>query len=151
MENQINEKNYDTSNNRAKKVLRIIGMVFVGVIFAILFAFVFGLLVKWLWNFLMPGLFGLNQITYWQAFAMVILAKLLFGAFGSHHRDRHHRPPYPFRKWHDRFYGSPHEPWDRKSSHWKYYHRYWQEEGKEAFEAYVKKIQEKEEGASNDE
>ncbi|MBN1847837.1 MAG: hypothetical protein JW932_04560 [Deltaproteobacteria bacterium] len=149
MENQINKTDYYSSNSRSGKVFRIIGMVFVGVIFAVLFALVFGFLVKWLWNFLMPGLFGLAQITYWQAFAMVVLAKLLFGAFGSHPRDKNHGHPSPFDKWHDRFHGSSHAPWDQKGSHWKYYRQYWQDEGKEAFEAYVKRVQAKEEGAQH--
>jgi hypothetical protein len=149
MENQTNKTDYYSSNSRSRKVLRIIGMVFVGVIFAVLFALVFGFVVKWLWNFLMPDLFGLAQITYWQAFAMVVLAKLLFGAFGSHPRDPHHRHPSPFNKWHDRFNGTSHTPWDRKSSHWKYYRQYWQDEGKESFEAYVKRAQDKEGEAQN--
>jgi hypothetical protein len=145
MENQTNNKNYYPPDSRPRKVLRIIGMVFVGVIFAVLFALVFGLLVKWLWNFLMPDLFGLHQITYWQAFAMVVLAKLLFGAFGSPHRDHNYKHPYPFRRWHDRFQCPDREPWSRKSDHWKYYSQYWRDEGKEAFEAYVKKAKEKNE------
>jgi hypothetical protein len=143
MENQTNNRDHYPSQSRPRKVLRIIGMVFVGVIFAVLFALVFGLLVKWLWNFLMPALFGLHQITYWQAFAMVVLAKLLFGAFGSPHRDRNYRHPYPFRRWHDRSQYPDREPWSRKSDQWEYYNQYWRDEGKEAFEVYVKKAKEK--------
>ena len=141
MENHNNEKNDYRFDNRARKVLRIIGMVFVGLIFAVLFALVFGFIVKWLWNFLMPGLFGLKQITYWQAFAIVILAKLLFGTFGKDHHDHRDRPPYPFRKWHDRFHRLEDEPWNRRSRQWRYYRKYWDDEGKAAFEAYMRKIE----------
>ncbi len=141
MENHLNEKDSYRSESRAKKVLRIIGMVFVGLIFAVLFALVFGFLVKWLWNFLMPGLFGLKQITYWQAFGMVILAKLLFGAFGSDHHGYRVRHSHPFRKWHDRFQRLEDEPWNRRSRHWNYYKKYWQDEGKAAFEAYMRKTE----------
>jgi hypothetical protein len=142
MENQINKNECCSSGEHCRKIVRIIGMVFVGVIFAGLFALVFGFLVKWLWNYLMPDLFGLHQITYLQAFAMVILAKLLFGAFGPHHpkhHDMHHRP---FGKWHDRFKCHGSMPWDSKHDQWKYFSQYWTDEGKEAFEAYIKKSQE---------
>ena len=63
-------------NGSVTKALRVVGMVFVGLVFALLFALVFGFLVKWLWNWLMPAVFGFKEITYWQAFAMVVLAKL---------------------------------------------------------------------------
>jgi len=137
MENNLVERRFRSSDGRARKILRIIGMVFVGLIFAVLFALVFGFLVKWLWNFLMPELFGIKQITYWQAFGMVILAKLLFGTFGSHGHDRkHHRP---FGRWHNRFHNSEDEPWTRRSRHWKFYKQYWQDEGKAAFETYLRR------------
>jgi hypothetical protein len=131
MENKIN----------VRKILHITGIVFVGVIFAVLFALVFGFLVKWLWNFLMPGLFGLTQITYLQAFAMVLLAKLLFGGFGSHHSRHHHRHKHHrhFGKWHDRFQCDDTAPWDSRDDRCRHFSRYWQEEGKEAFAAYMKK------------
>ena len=35
---------------------------------------------QWLWNITLPDVFGLKQITYWQAFRLLILASLLFGA-----------------------------------------------------------------------
>jgi hypothetical protein len=42
---------------------------------------VFGFVVTRLWNFVMPPLFGFHLITFWQAVALVILGKLLFGGF----------------------------------------------------------------------
>lgn len=137
MENTINKKDNYQPASRTKKVLRIIGMVFIGVIFAVLFALVFGLVVKWLWNYLMPGLFGLSQITYFQAFAMVVLTKLLFGALGSHPPRHPEHPHPPFMRWHDRFGCHDHAPWDNRE----HFRRYWDEEGKEAFEAYIKKTE----------
>ncbi len=137
MENNLIERRFRSSDGRAGKILRIIGMVFVGLIFAVLFALVFGFLVMWLWNFLMPELFGIKQITYWQAFGMVILAKLLFGSFGTHGHDRKY--PRPFGRWHDRFHGSEDKPWTRRSRQWKSYKQYWRDEGKAAFEAYLRR------------
>jgi hypothetical protein len=34
--------------------------------------------VKWMWNYLMPELFGLKEIGFWQALAMFVLCGLLF-------------------------------------------------------------------------
>jgi hypothetical protein len=136
------------SVRRHPKILRIIGAVFAGVVLAVLFAFVFGLVVKILWNALMPVLFGLSKITYWQAVGLVILAKLLFGAFG-HHPDHDHSAHFHKkieRKWH-RFLGveddEDEDLWKPGGAYrnWKYYDRYWKEEGKAAFEAYIDRIE----------
>lgn len=74
--------------------LRILGFTVLGVSMAVIFAFAFGWLVMLLWNHLMPSLFGLTVITYWQAVGLLVLAKLLFGGFGHHcghpHKNNHH-------------------------------------------------------------
>ncbi len=49
----------------------------------VLFAFLFGWVVMSLWNALMPAIFGLKAIGYWQALGLFILAKILFGGFGG--------------------------------------------------------------------
>ncbi len=139
MENHWIDENGKNLDSRAMKAFRIIGMVFVGLIFAALFALVFGFLVKWLWNFLMPDLFGLKEITYWQAFTIVILSKLIFGTFGHKNYDRHYGQPRYFKKWHDRYHGSEDEPWNRKSKNREIYKRFWQKEGKAAFQDYLMK------------
>ncbi len=41
----------------------------------------FGFLVMSLWNWLMPSLFGIHAITFWQAFGLLILSRILFGGF----------------------------------------------------------------------
>jgi len=142
MENSYVHPQGRLTSPRGFKVLRIAGWVILGLAFAVVFALVFGLLVKALWNWLMPALFGLGTITYWQAFGIVILAKLLFGGFGPHDRD--HREPF-HRKFQDRWqdFRDRHEEKD-----WKYYRDFWRDEGKEAFEAYVRKTedQKKKEG-----
>lgn len=43
--------------------------------------FLLGYVVMSLWNWLMPELFGLATITYWKAFGILVLAKILFGGF----------------------------------------------------------------------
>lgn len=53
--------------------------MFLGVIFVALCALVLGLPLMALWNWLMPMLFGLIKITFWQAIGLNILAGILFG------------------------------------------------------------------------
>jgi hypothetical protein len=128
----------DDSRTTGGKVYHIVSHVFVGLLFAVAFAIVFALLVKLIWNSLMPTIFDLKQITFWQAFGIIILAKLLFGSFGSHRhdrwkKDRHYTPP-----WHrpsDR--SDADAPPTRYHRDWKTYTQYWQEEGKAAFEEYM--------------
>lgn len=52
-------------------------------------AFLLGYVVMCLWNWLMPALFGLAIITYWQAFGILILSKILFGGFRGRHGCGH--------------------------------------------------------------
>jgi hypothetical protein len=65
------------------RVLKIIGWVFLGVAIAVSLGFVLGFGLMWLWNWLMPALFGLPVITYWQAVGLFVLCHLLFK--GHHH------------------------------------------------------------------
>jgi hypothetical protein len=59
------------------KVGKIIGFVILGIIGV----FVFGSVVMLLWNALMPDIFNLRQITFWQALGLLVLAKILFSGF----------------------------------------------------------------------
>jgi hypothetical protein len=49
-----------------------------------LFIFVGGEIVKLLWNWLLPPLFGLHALTFWQGLGILILARILFGGIGRH-------------------------------------------------------------------
>jgi hypothetical protein len=63
-------------------------------VFVVLALLVFGFVVMSLWNWLMPALFGLHVITFWQALGLLVLCKILFGGFrgrggpGMHWRRR---------------------------------------------------------------
>jgi hypothetical protein len=112
---------------------RIAGMTVLGVAAAAVFALVFGILVMLLWNWLMPLIFGLREITYWQAFGIVILVKLIFGTIGKHSRnDSHFRERWKRRD-------SEHDDWEyeRGSEKWRHWPDFWRDEGREAFEKYV--------------
>ena len=54
-------------------------MVVLGIAVVIAFFFLVVWLLKWLWNITLPALFQLKQITYWQAFRLMIIAAILFG------------------------------------------------------------------------
>jgi hypothetical protein len=49
--------------------------------FAIIAVGVVSFAVMSLWNVLMPSIFAVKAITFWQALGLLILSKLLFGAF----------------------------------------------------------------------
>jgi hypothetical protein len=55
------------------------------------FVAIFGEIVMHLWNWLLPPLLGLHQITFWQALGLLILCRILFGGFGSHGNDHRSR------------------------------------------------------------
>jgi hypothetical protein len=69
----------------------IVGRIVKYVILGILALVLFGLVVMALWNWLMPALFGLRIIGFWQALGLVVLCKILFGGLHSHGRHGHWR------------------------------------------------------------
>ena len=68
---------------KAAIVLIVLPLAFVG----------FGFAVKELWNWLMPTIFGLTSITFWQAWGLLVLSWILSGVirFGAHPRHWRHR------------------------------------------------------------
>jgi hypothetical protein len=61
------------------------------VVIAVAAAAALGAIVMALWNALIPGLFGLHALDYWQGLGLLVLCRLLFGRFG--------RPGGPGRHW----------------------------------------------------
>ncbi len=74
---------------RRNRIVRLLKMLPIG-IGAVA---VVGLVVMSLWNSLLPPLFGVKQIGFWQAIGVFILSKLLFGSLGGgrHGGGRSHR------------------------------------------------------------
>jgi hypothetical protein len=70
--------------NLPQKIMIGIGFGVVG----IGFVFLCGWVVMLLWNWLMPDIFGLKRLTYWQAWGLLILCHILFKGFGSGHNGR---------------------------------------------------------------
>ena len=82
----------------------------------ILFFAGFSAVTMWLWNWLMPGLFDLPVITFWQAAGILLLSKIIFGfgrGGGKHHsggswkahwaRKWQHLPEEQREKWRQKF------------------------------------------------
>lgn len=67
----------------------------------ILLAFIaFGFITMHLWNWLMPLLFHLPTITFWQTVGLLILSRLLLGGLGGHGRGHgHHCRSNMHEKW----------------------------------------------------
>ena len=63
-----------------KKRLLLIGPV--AIIAMLAFIAIGGEVVLQLWNWLLPHLFGLPLITFWQALGILVLSRILFGGFG---------------------------------------------------------------------
>lgn len=50
----------------------------VALVFVAIFALILALPVMWLWNWIMPAVFGLIKITFWQALGINLLCGFLF-------------------------------------------------------------------------
>lgn len=120
---------------------RVIGRMLAGIIAVTALSLVIGALVMVLWNWLMPGIFGLGTIGYWQGFGITLLAKLLLGGFGKH------APWSPRHRWQEKRW--------REFAHSKgfnamgrlddMYEDWWESEGSESFKSYMKNKAEKKE------
>jgi len=52
---------------------------FIELVTSVILTFILGFFYKWIWNEVMPYLFGLPTITYWKMVGVVLLANALFG------------------------------------------------------------------------
>jgi hypothetical protein len=71
-----------TEEHNMTKIQKRIGIVILAPIGIALFIWIGGELVMHLWNWLTPSLFGWRQITFWQAFGLLALCRILVGGHG---------------------------------------------------------------------
>ena len=119
--------NKEIHGSPAAKVAKVTALVLMGIIGAAILAIVFGLVIQWLWNQVMPDIFGLPEISYWQAVGIVVLSHILFG--GHHHGSSHH----PSRK---KAVKAKSEVGGESISHdmeWDSFREFWKEHGRDAF------------------
>ncbi|MCX2681616.1 hypothetical protein OOZ15_16815 [Galbibacter sp. EGI 63066] len=116
---------------RTKSPGEIAGWIILAVIGIAALAILFGYVVMWLWNWLMPELFGLTTINYWQAVGIFILFKFLFGGGcgGGGSKDSSKKSKSDCKKK------------DKNDfSKWKYYDKFWEEQGDQAYREYVENL-----------
>ncbi|MEM7484356.1 MAG: hypothetical protein AAF348_04035 [Bacteroidota bacterium] len=115
------------------KGFKVLFMIIVG----IMFIFLMGYVLMLLWNWLMPDIFGLTTLRYWQAIGLLALAKIIFG-FGNKGGSKNHKKNKHQNKF-KRFC-------DKKGtfSDWKHYDAFWKEEGESAYTDYVARKQKEE-------
>jgi len=132
--------------NGAMKVLKIIGMVLLGA--AALVAF--GFIIQLLWNWLMPHLFSLPEITYWEGLGILALSSILFGRLGGgssddKKKDKKKSTPVrdeirrefekEFKKEFEKEYGTKAEN-ETNTEYEQQYEKWWETQGKDSFEKY---------------
>ncbi len=124
-------KNFFKHKMRGKSPGEIAGWIIFGTIAVVGLAILFGFIIMWLWNWLMPELFGLTAITYWQAVGIFILFKILLGGCGGGGKSRESskKSKSSCKK-------------ESKSDFfkWKHYDKFWKEEGDQAYKEYVERM-----------
>ena len=78
-----------------RKMLFIIPAGIVGIVLLMALG---GGVVRQLWNWLLPPLFGWHRITFWQALGLLALSRILFGGLGAHGFRRSHGPSHEQRE-----------------------------------------------------
>ena len=81
---------------------KLIWLIPVGIVGMAAFIALGGFIVQQLWNWLAPALLGLRLITFWQALALLILCRILFGGFGFHdsgNKSRRRRHDHASDRW----------------------------------------------------
>ncbi len=115
---------------REKTPIEIIGIIVFGGLFIGGLAILFGFVIMWLWNSLMPELFGLTTLTFWQAVGLFILLKILLGGCGGGRGGKSKS-------------NSSKDNCSKESktefSKWKHYDQFWKEEGNELYNEFVKR------------
>ncbi len=123
-------KNYFNHKMRGKSPALIAGMIVLGIIAMAGLAILFGFVIMWLWNWLMPELFDLPTLSYWQAVGLFILSKILLGGIGGGGSTKNKKTS---------------DSCDTKKkkgdfSKWEHYDSFWKEKGENEYAAYVEKL-----------
>jgi len=119
---------------RGKSPGEIIGWVILGVVGIAGLAILFGFIIMWLWNWLMPDIFGLTELTYWQAVGLFMLSKILIGTSGSGGGGKGHKSKKNGK------YKCNEKESKNEFSKWKHYDNFWKEEGSESYQNYVDRL-----------
>lgn len=116
--------------------------IVLGILFFVVMAIVFGWLIQLLWNATIADMFGLPTISYWQALGIFVLAKILFGfgisggnSAGSKKKKKDKEDATDAATVSERESESESENISDLADD-EAFRRYWQEEGREAYESF---------------
>lgn len=134
MENYMERQGSSKVEKFVRSAVKIVFIAILILVFILLFGYVF----MRLWNWLMPDIFGLITLTYWQAIGLLIMAKLIFGGFEGRGPGKN--------RWKSKNTGRTKSRWMCKDdfSDWKHYDTFWKEEGETAYKTYVETKEENE-------
>jgi uncharacterized membrane protein YraQ (UPF0718 family) len=122
--------------HKVPKIFRVISYVIFGAIAAVVMGFLFGFIIQQLWNWLMPELFHLKEITYWQAIGIFLLARLIFG-FGGTVGSKETSPGIQRSDSEKKALQEEDTKAYSKWRQWEYYDEWWEQDGKKAFDEYL--------------
>ena len=126
-------ENFFKHKMRGKSPGVIAGWVILGIIGIGALAILFGFVIMWLWNWLMPELFGLTTLTYWQAVGLFILSKILIGCGSSSSGGKHKNSKNSDK--------SCKKEGKKDFSKWELYSDFWESEGDKAYKEYVNRME----------
>lgn len=125
---------HDSRWHRYPRPVRFVMMAAAGIVFASLFVMIVGGATQWLWNWVIPSITTLPAVTFWQAVAILVLARLLVGRFsGGHGMHGHRRFGRHHRHHHAHDDANAYEAW-------------WREEGEADFRYYLSRKRAEREG-----
>jgi len=81
-------KNKSNNNNKTHKTMK--RRIFGHIILVLLAVAGFSAIVMFLWNALLPDIFGIVSINFWQACGLLALSRILFGGVTGLMRHLHH-------------------------------------------------------------
>ena len=117
---------------RGKSPALIAGMIVLAIIGITALAILFGFIIMWLWDWLMPELFDLPSLTYWQAIGLFILSKILLGGMGGGGSSKNKKSSDSCDS------GKKKKKGD--FSKWEHYDNFWKEKGENEYAAYVEEL-----------
>jgi len=116
---------------RRKSPGEIVGWIALATVGIVALGILFGFVIMWLWNWLMPAIFGLGVITYWQAVGLFVLAKILIGGCGGGHKGKAHR------RYKERFRERCEAKEQGEFNKWRYYDKFWDKVGEKAYREFM--------------
>ncbi len=133
--------------NQIPKWLKIVGGTILGLLGVAALGLLLGSIIQLLWNWLMPQLFNLPEISYWQAIGIYALVRILFGAIGGNAEKAASSGKKTKRVPCD----AEDEGMKKNWKSWQHYDAWWEEDGKRAFHAYSERKNAEKSGKEDEE